>query len=361
MDIFRLYLDWFQLFSFYQNSPVDLTRYWTNVGSLKQTEYSQHDSSCSFAFRWPRTRMQLNIENAPRDAEYARQYMPFFSGILRVDPFSLQSFPVPYVHFIPTRRTKTLNDVVVPSSLRKSLNDSWNQNQSDKRNELDVLIRACGSFSYVSIVEIEIYSAGQDTENRPPLDFSPLLGTSVRRVFLINCPVLPRTNNDLYARTNIIFSGDHRNLKSIHFLRAQTVTPRYRGSVQQPHFIQPTLSDGTFRRPLSVSSSILSRAKELKGFCDMVKRLKKSGVRVKQLFITLNINALDSDRQCTNAYICLPRLKCLKEVRFRIWRNYYWVKPTLHPVVQHLVACNPYARLVVIAKQRNDSRFTITK
>jgi hypothetical protein len=302
------------------------------------------------------------MENVFTDAKYAKSYMPFFSGILRVDPFSLPSFSP----FISTT-TKTYRDVVLPSTIRKSLNNSWNQNQSDRKDDkldflnqvcgpsscvskLDFLIQVCGSFPCVSIVEIEIYSNGQDTENRRPLDLSPLLGKSVRRVILMNCPVLPRTDHDRYARTNILFSGDHPYLQSIHFMRAQTVTPRYREAIQQPHFIQPTLSDGTSRRPLSVSSSILSCAKELKGFCDMVKRLKKSGVRLKKLFIALNIDALDRDKKFAHVSLCLPKLIHIKGLHFIFWRNYHRKQPTSHPIVQNLIARNPNVPLTTVCR-----------
>jgi hypothetical protein len=203
------------------------------------------------------------------------------------------------------------------------------------------------------MVTIDVYSAGYDTENDQPLDLSGLLGPSVRRVMIKNrhVPSTRGSGNNGYARTNMIFSGDHAYLRSIHFVGAQTVTPKYHRTAQ-PHFIRPILSDGSSRPPLCVSSSILSCVNELKGFRNMVKRLKESGVRMDKLFITLKVDALDNEGGYARLRISLPVLNGLKEVHFKFWRNYHWQKPESHPVVQDLIAGNQGVRLLVPKKRR---------
>lgn len=318
MDIFRVYLDWLQQFAFYQSSPVGLTRYWTGVCSRHQTEIRP----C--IFRWPRSRMRLSVVNALTDAEYARRYMPFYAGVLRVDPFSLQS-----------SRVMTRNEVVSRETIKHSLNNPWMG-----KDDLDFLIQACGSLSNVDIVEIEIYSAGTDTTRDPPLDLSPLLGSSVRNVVLISCPVVPRTIFDAYATTNVFFSGDHASLRSIHFGRAQTVKPAHSGTVPYPPFIKPYLSDGTRRQRLCVSSSVLSCRRELNDFRKMVKQLKDSGVRVKMLHITLNIKVLDKQKDHMDFPVRLPSLRHCKTIHFTFWQSSHWKNPESHPVVRGLISRN---------------------
>lgn len=343
MHILSTYLEWVQRLSFYSSSPVVLTRYWMYV--IYETECPKDDVSRQYVFRWPRTIMRLSVGNVYTDADYARRYMPFFAGGLRVDPFWLDDEPVS----VPFNPSKAL---ALPSTVKRSLN--YCRDRKDNQDDLDVLVRVCGSFSCVPMVIINVYSTGYDTENDQPLDLSGLLGPSVRRVVIKNRHVPTSTRgsgNDGYARTNMIFSGDHACLRSIHFVGAQTVTPKYHRTTQ-PHFIRPILSDGSSRPPLCVSSSILSCANELKGFRNMVKRLKESGVRMDKLFITLKVDALDNEGVYARLRISLPVLNGLKEVHFKFWRNSHWQKPESHPVVQDLIAGNQGVRLLVPKKRR---------